>query len=163
MSIEDRLNRIVEESEELKCGCRFSGREWLYVKRRPVAIKRLLLGAPKGVAVVHGCGPDGLLCCLGDSAGFCVEASHYTVMTLSDHTKQRHRNGSLLSPAEYAKAKGRRHIGTEKLTADQRMEIMSLRARNVSLAELAECYGVDESTISRLVRGQTWRPQTHGF
>lgn len=152
--VENRIEELRADAVELGCGCLQTHRTKIYIGRRPKSVGNVVSGAQKGHTSVHECGDA---CELDTTIGSCLVSEHYEVLTLSEYASYRHREGSLASPAEYARQKGQRFAPVAKLTDAEQAEIRALRARRVPVQELADKYGVDSSTISRLVRGLTWQ------
>jgi hypothetical protein len=109
-------------------------------------------GRPPGKLVRHLCG-----------RAACCNPAHLTTGTHQQNAADRRahgrdpigsRNGQRRHPERTARGE---HVGSARLTASQVETIRRLYRRHAaSMPELAKRYGVNKSTISRLVSRETW-------
>ncbi len=90
-----------------------------------------------GLCVLHKC----------DNPG-CVRPDHLFLGTNDDNVADR--------GAKNRTARGERH-GSAKLTTENVAEIRAARAKNRSLPELAERFGVSKSLICQIAKGKVWK------
>ena len=97
------------------------------------------LPVPTGLYVCHACDIPG-----------CVNPDHLWLGTPKENTADCARKGRI--------ARGARHgRGPAKLVATEVTEIHRLYANGVSRPQLAKQFGVDRSTITRIVSRKAWR------
>lgn len=107
---------------------------------------------PDGKSVLHRC----------DNPP-CVRPDHLFIGTQSDNIKDAFAKGRASAPGggyrgehpPESVARGSHH-GRSKLTEDKVREIRSLAAEGWTLARLSERYGVRMSTLSYVIRRETW-------
>ena len=91
---------------------------------------------PKGMAICHTC----------DNRS-CVNPDHLFLGTQADNMRDRNAKGRQLQGTRHHQA---------KLTEDDVREIRALR-RSLTLKEIARRFNITESSVSNIVRHQTWR------
>lgn len=103
--------------------------------------------------------PDGLFVCHSCDVPACCNPAHLWIGTNQDNTadkvaKNRQATGDLV-PAETRARGERQHLA--RLTEDAVRMIRAECFRGRSGASVARELGVDQSTVRRVVRGETWR------
>lgn len=93
---------------------------------------------------VHGPIPDGLVVMHLCDNPRCYNVEHLTLGTHADNSDDKVRKGR--------QAKG--ETLSEKLTET---DVLTIRTLNLPHAEIAKIYGVSQSTITRIIRRDTWR------
>jgi hypothetical protein len=106
---------------------------------------------PNAMVVMHKC----------DNPG-CVRPEHLTVGTVEENNRDRDRKGRTARGEQSGQrlhpertARGSRQ-GLAKLTEDKVVELRRRAAGGEKLADLAIEFGVNKSTVSAAVSGQTW-------
>lgn len=100
---------------------------------------------------IHGPIPEGLCVCHACDTPACYNIDHLFLGTKADN------NADMMRKGRHRGRFPRFEIGKRpgcKLTIEQAREIL---ASNESQASLARRYGVNQSTISLLRRGRTWK------
>lgn len=92
--------------------------------------------------------PDGLFVCHKCDNRLCVRADHLFLGTIQDNNADRVRKDRGIKGDQ---------VNTCKLTEDQAREIVRLYGTGVLQKELARMFGIAQSNISSLVRGETWK------
>lgn len=109
--------------------------------------------------LAHGRWPEPCGCHHCDNRACCNEAHIFEGSVASNNAdmlaKGRHVCGMVVHPERAARGE---RVHTAKLTAQQVRDIRANYALcRVTQRELAERFGVDSSTINRIVRGKRWR------
>lgn len=92
----------------------------------------------------HGPIPDGLVVMHLCDNPSCYNVEHLTLGTHADNSDDKVRKGR--------QAKG--ETLSKKLTET---DVLTIRSLDLSHAEIAKMYGVSQSTITRIIRRDTWR------
>lgn len=87
----------------------------------------------------------------------CVRPDHLFLGTAQDNTDDMIRKGRRRSGGPLVPLRGRKN-GMARLTSEQVLEIRSLYAERAATQEaLAARYGIDQTTVSSVVRRKNWR------
>lgn len=95
---------------------------------------------PDGLQVLHRC--DNKLCC---------NVSHLWLGTQADNLADMDRKGRRKPASNYGEASG-----MAKLSADDVIEMRKRYDKGVTQTQLAADFGVSQSSVSAIVRRQTW-------
>lgn len=129
---------------------RHSGASMTYTSTRvggkTVKLHRVVYAAHRGVSLESMAGLVVMHTC---DNRWCINPDHLVLGTQSENLQDMERKGRGNHPA------GSR-AGRSKLTEEQIVEIKSL-ARRMTHRQLAEKFGVDHSTIGRVLRNQSYK------
>lgn len=108
------------------------------VKAHRLALMLSGLDVPAGACVLHRC----------DNPG-CVNPAHLFIGTQVDNV------ADMVAKGRSARQRGERN-GIAKLRSEQIVEIRRLAATGVSRAEIGRAFGVDHSSVSKIVTRKRW-------